>query len=94
MYINKLINVNYHGGLATERLIKKNIKLVAVAILLTARQLREFVLPAQPTGFLSRLLVGSCHGGKLVWLSFCRHGARGFWSYRGTSSSLIEDSIV
>ena len=38
---------------------------------LTARQLREFALPAQLTGLLSRLLAGNCPGSKLVWRGIC-----------------------
>ena len=64
------------------------------ALHITARQLREFVLAAQPSGFLSRLLAGNCQGGKPVWRSFCCHGARGLCHGGGTSSWMIEDSTV
>jgi hypothetical protein len=42
--------------------------------ILTARQLREFALPAQLTGLLSRLLAGNCPGSKLVWRNICKVG--------------------
>jgi len=61
---------------------------------LTARQLREFALLAQPAGFLSRLRAGSCPGGKPVWRNICHHGARGLYHDRGISSLLIDDSNV
>jgi len=65
------------------------------ALQLTARQLREFALLAQPSGFLSRLCgQGSCPGGKTVWRNICHHGARGLYHDRGTSSLLIDDSNV
>ena len=56
------------------------------ALHITARQLREFALLAQPAGFLSRLLAGNGPGGKPVWLSFCNHGRELFehYEYRGT----------
>jgi len=60
----------------------------------TARQLREFALPAQPSGHLSWLLAGNCPGGKPVWRNICSHGVRGMLCYRGTSSLLIDDSNV
>jgi len=62
--------------------------------MLTARQLREFALPAQLSGHLSRLLAGNCPGSKLVWRNICHHGARGLCHDRGTSGLLIDDSNV
>ena len=97
MNTNKLINVNNHGRAEPpKRLRRESIILFEPLMLctLTARQLREFVLPAQPSGFLSRLLVGSCHGGKPVWRSFCRHGARWFYHDGDISSKLLDDLIV
>jgi len=52
------------------------------------------VLPAQPTGQMSRLLAGICPGGKPVWRNICHHGASGLYHDRGTSSLLIDNSNV
>jgi len=64
---------------------------VAKHLHITARQLREFALLAQPAGFLSWLLAGNCPGGKLVWRNICHHGARGLYHGRGTSSLLLDE---
>jgi len=73
---NSCLRIGYHG-------------IVHKILNLTARQLREFALLAQPAGFLSRLLAGNCPGGKPVWRNICHHGARGLLCYRGTKRIVI-----
>jgi hypothetical protein len=52
--------------------------------------LREFALPAKPTGNMSRLLAVNCPGDKPVWRNICHHGARGLYHDRGTMRWLLD----